>query len=252
MQGHPNRFIVAPLALALACALGGCTSGTQPASAKEWLDLGMQVAKQAGGSQEAQAGLGLREALGIGAERAATALARPGGYLKNPLVRIGLPEPLQPAAKTLRSVGLGKYVDELENDMNVSAEIAAANAAPIFRQAVANMTVQDALVIVQGDDTAATRYFRQQTEGKLLTAFKPAIQEGMRKTGYYDSYRALLDKYNALPLAKKPGLDLEQHVLDGAMNGLFTRLGEEEKAIRTDPAKRTTELLRKVFGKPAG
>ena len=246
MAGKPLLILMVPLAL----ALGGCAGSD--AGTQQWIDLGMQVAKQAGGNQESQAGAGLREALGIGAERATTTLAKPGGYLKNPLVHIALPEPLQPVAKTLRGVGLGRYVDELESDMNVSAEIAAANAAPIFRQAVAKMTVQDALVIVRGDDTAGTRYFRQQTEGQLLAAFRPAIQEGMRKTGYYDSYRALLDKYNALPLAQKPNLDLEQYVLDGAMNGLFLKLGDEEKAIRTDPAKRTTELLRKVFGKPAG
>ncbi|MDO9175106.1 MAG: DUF4197 domain-containing protein [Actinomycetota bacterium] len=243
------------LSLALALSLSGCAGGdlnTQHAAAKQWIDLGLQVAKQANGSQEVDAAAGLREALGLGAQRAAATLAKPGGYLKDPLVHIGLPEPLQPVAKTLRAVGLGKYVDELENDMNVSAEIAAAKAAPIFRQAVTNMSVKDALVIVQGDDTAATRYFRQQTEGQLLAAFRPAIQDGLRRTGYYDSYRALLDKYNALPLAQKPNLDLEQHVLDRAMDGLFLKLAGEERAIRTDPAKRTTALLKKVFGAPPG
>jgi len=239
-----RRPLVLAIALAAPLALSGCAN----MDINQLMKIGSQVMPGLGGiDQEAQSAAGLREAIGLGAERAATSLAKPGGYLKSS-VRIGLPEQLQPVAKTLRSVGLGKYVDELENDMNVSAEIAAANAAPIFRKAVANMSVKDAIGIVQGSDTAATHYFRQQTEGELLAAFKPVIQEGMRKTGYYDSYRSLLDKYNALPLAQKPNLDLEQYVLDGAMNGLFTRLGEEEKAIRTDPAKRTTELLKKVFG----
>jgi hypothetical protein len=33
-----------------------------------------------------------------------------------------------------------------------------------------------------------------------------------------------------------------------ALDGLFFYVGEEEKAIRRDPAKRTTDLLRRVFG----
>lgn len=236
-----------PSLLAAALLVPFTLAGCQNMDLNGMLDVGSRMIGMGKENPELQAAAGLREAIGIGAERAATSLAKPGGYLQSS-VRIPLPEPLRPVAKTLRGVGLGKYVDELENDMNVSAEIAAAQAAPIFRKAVAGMTVQDAVGIVQGGDTAATHYFRLQTEGELMAAFKPAIQEGMRKTGYYDSYRRLLDKYNALPLTSKPKLDLEQYVLDGALDGLFIRLGEEEKAIRRDPSKRTTDLLKKVFG----
>ena len=42
--------------------------------------------------------------------------------------------------------------------------------------------------------------------------------------------------------------DLDQYVTDGALEGLFLILGEEERKIRENPAARTTELLQKVFG----
>lgn len=224
-------------------------AGCKTTDIEGFLAMGEQVARGAGLKENPQqtAGAALREALGIGAERAAATLAKPGGYLRS-AVKIGLPEPLQPAARALRAVGLGKYVEALETDMNVSAEIAAAGAAPIFRRAATGMTIEDALSLVNGSDTAATEYFRRQTEGELQTAFKPVIEDGMRRTGYYDSYRALLAKYNALPLGNKPNLDLETWVLDRAIDGLFVRLAEEEQAIRRDPAKQTTALLKKVFG----
>jgi hypothetical protein len=43
--------------------------------------------------------------------------------------------------------------------------------------------------------------------------------------------------------------DLDHYVTEKALDGLFYMLGEEEKKIRTDPAARVTDLLRKVFGK---
>ncbi len=243
------RLIVKSITAFAFCGALLLPAGCKTTDLDGFIAMGEQVAREAGLRENPQqtAGAALREAIGIGAERAATMLAKPGGYLRSS-VRIGLPEPLQPAAKALRTVGLGKYVDELENDMNVSAEIAAANAAPIFRRAAANMTIEDALSLVHGSDTAATEYFRKQTQGELQTAFKPVIEDGLRRTGYYDSYRSLLSKYNALPLSNKPNLDLETWVIDRAIDGLFVRLAEEEQAIRKDPAKRTTDLLKKVFG----
>jgi hypothetical protein len=44
-------------------------------------------------------------------------------------------------------------------------------------------------------------------------------------------------------------LDLDQYVTEKSLDGIFTRVGEEEKRIRTDPAAQVTPLLKKVFGK---
>ena len=44
-------------------------------------------------------------------------------------------------------------------------------------------------------------------------------------------------------------LDLDQYVTNKSLDGLFYMVGQEEKKIRTDPAARVTDLLRKTFGK---
>jgi hypothetical protein len=41
--------------------------------------------------------------------------------------------------------------------------------------------------------------------------------------------------------------DLSSYVVDKGMDGFFYYLAQEEAAIRQDPAKRTTDLLRRVF-----
>jgi hypothetical protein len=43
--------------------------------------------------------------------------------------------------------------------------------------------------------------------------------------------------------------DLNAYVTDEALDGLFLMLAREEQRIRTDPLARTTELLRKWFGR---
>jgi len=65
------------------------------------------------------------------------------------------------------------------------------------------------------------------------------------------AYKEMLGKYDATPLASLAGissLDLDAYVTNKALDGLFKMVAEEEKKIRTNPAARTTDLLRKVFG----
>ena len=59
----------------------------------------------------------------------------------------------------------------------------------------------------------------------------------------------MMGRYEAVPLMMGgPSLDLDDYVTREALDGLFTMVGREEKRIRTNPAARTTELLRTVFG----
>ncbi|MGZ3559404.1 MAG: DUF4197 family protein, partial [Thermodesulfobacteriota bacterium] len=47
----------------------------------------------------------------------------------------------------------------------------------------------------------------------------------------------------------KESFDLDQYVVSKALDGLFHMVGEEEEKIRKNPAARTTDLLKEVFGK---
>jgi hypothetical protein len=191
---------------------------------------------------------GLREALRVGTDRTVASTSKIDGFLGNALIRIVMPEQFEPAAKTLRSLGLGKQVDEFEVGMNRAAERAAGEAREVFWNAVSQMTIEDAFGILNGGDNAATNYFRSRTEEVLRGRFKPIVMGKMSEVGLYRVYNGLTDYYNKLPMVTSPALDLDEYVTGHALNGLFTVLGQEEKQIRTDPLARTTELLRRVFG----
>ena len=204
------------------------------------------VATPAAGEDRVAAGL--REALRVGTERAVERTSRPGGFLDAPRLRIPLPDALDTPARGLRAIGLGHHVDELEVTMNRAAERAAAEATPVFWDAVRGLTIADAQQILNGGDTAATDLFRDRTSSALTRRFRPEVQGAMRQVGLYRDYEQLLAAWERVPLADKPSLDLTEFVTDRTVAGLFTVLGEEERRIRRDPVARTTELLREVFG----
>lgn len=190
---------------------------------------------------------GLKQALEIGAERSSSQLSAVDGFFANAAVKILLPPEAKNVEKTLRSLGMGKLVDDAILSMNRAAEDAAQSAAPIFADAIKSMTLQDAWGILHGTDTAATSFMRQRTTPALTEAFRPVIAASISKTNATKYWNSVFSYYNKFA-AKKINPDLNAYVTDKALAGIFYQLGQEEKAIRKDPAARTTALLKKVFG----
>ena len=194
---------------------------------------------------------GLKEALATGTERAITEVARPDGYFGNPLIKILLPDKIQKAADLLAAVGYRQQVDEFVLSMNRAAEAAAPKAASFFGDAIREMTVEDAQGILAGGDTAATQFFEKKIRSKLFDSFKPVVTDTMGQVGTVRSYKEMMGSYGNLPMGSMlgmPSLDLDSYVTNKALDGLFTMVGAEEKKIRTNPAARTTDILKTVFG----
>jgi len=198
---------------------------------------------------DAKIGSGLKEALKVGTENTVKLTGRTDGYFMNQAIKILMPEKLQTLEKSLRLVGYGPQVDEFVLSMNRAAERAAPQAKQIFWDAIAEMTFDDAQKILKGSDTAATEYFRDKTSEKLTTAFRPVVDRTMNEFNVTRQYKDLVGRYQAIPFAKTEALDIDGYVVGKSLDGLFHVLGEEERKIRTNPAARTTDLLKEVFAK---
>lgn len=220
------------------------------ATLPEIMQTSADAASSAGYTNQAQLVRGLKETLELGSSRASNTLSQTGGYSNSSLYRINLPANLQPIAKNLRQFGFGSQLDKVESLMNQGAEQAAVEAKDVLISAVRNMTVTDALGIIRGHDTAATDYFRQQTEANLRQRYLPIIQQNLQQVGFYNQYQQLLSTYKQLPIANKPDLDLEQHVLNQSLDGLFKEVATQERLIRKDPLGQGSALISKVFSKP--
>jgi hypothetical protein len=209
--------------------------------------------KSAGGGSSAggvEVAAGLKEALATGTGNAVQSLSKADGYFGDAAVKILMPGKMQQAAELLKKAGYQKEVDDFTLSMNRAAEQAAPKAKPIFEDAVKNMSFEDAQKILNGGNTAATDYFKAKTSPQLTQAFKPVIADSMNKAGVTHSYKALTDRYTSMvPFGKMDSLDLDSYVTQKSLDGLFLKVGQEEAKIRTNPAARTTDLLKKVFAK---
>lgn len=190
----------------------------------------------------------LREALRIGTDRAVDIGGALNGFFLNQAIKILLPPPIQKFEKGLRLVGLGKKLDEFVRSMNQAAERATPAAKSIFKDAILSINFDDARKILTGGDTAATDYFKSKTSEKLAAAFQPEIETAMAETEVVKKYKQFEKNLNALSFGRGQQIDLVAYVLGKTMDGIFYLVGQEEKKIRTDPAARTTEILRTVFG----
>jgi hypothetical protein len=190
---------------------------------------------------------GLKEALKVGTERSTDTTSAVDGFYGNTLIRIGMPEQYNDVAGAIRQIGLGSHVDDFEVSMNRAAEKASAEAVDVFWDAITAMTISDAFGILNGEDNAATEYFRGRTSDQLRSRFQPIVITKMKEVGVYRLYDDLSSYYNMLPVSKPEAVDLDDYITDKTVDGIFLMLAKEEKKIRDDPAARTTELLRKVF-----
>ena len=189
---------------------------------------------------------GLKEALNVGANNASQKLSAVDGFFKDAVIKILMPEEAKKVEKKLRSLGMGKLVDDAILSMNRAAEDASKSAAPIFINAIKQMSIQDALGILRGGDFAATSYLKDKTTASLTEAFRPVIEASLKKVDATKYWNALFTTYNKFS-ADKVNPDLAAYVTEKSLSGIFYQVGLEEQKIRKDPLARTTDILKKVF-----
>ena len=205
-------------------------------------------AEGAWAADQATSVAGIKEALALGTENAVKNLGRENGYFANQAVKILLPSGMQKLADVARKAGFQPQVDELVLTMNRAAEKAAPLAATHFANAIRGMGIQDVRAILQGGDTGATAFFERKTRDPLFAAFKPSVSKTVEQAGASRAYKSLMERVERLPLLGRQKFDLEDHVTNKALDGLFYMVGEEEKKIRRNLLARTTSLLKTVFG----
>jgi hypothetical protein len=191
---------------------------------------------------------GLRAALEKGADSAVGKLGVENGFLSNEKVKIKLPGALDKAQSLLRMTGQGPKMDELVVSMNHAAEAAVPMAKPLLMNAIKSMSVTDAKNILSGGDTSVTDFFRQKTSAQLTSQFEPVVKTVTDKAGLSAKYNEVMTpaaKYGVVPAQQAT---VESYVTGRAVDALFLMIGEEEKAIRSDPVGTGSKLISEVFG----
>ncbi|VAV92390.1 hypothetical protein MNBD_ALPHA06-1079 [hydrothermal vent metagenome] len=201
---------------------------------------------------QSEAAQGIRAALSNGVLSALGIVGRSGGFLNDGAIRIPLPAKLQSAQQIMASVGASGMLDQLETRLNRGAEKAAPVAKSIFMDAVADVSISDAIGIVRGPNNAATSYLQNKTTPALTQLFTPIMRDSLSGTGALQALDNISNKLDTIPfasqLAGETKGNLVSHGVKYGLNGVFYYIGKEEAAIRANPAKRSSEILRRVFG----
>ncbi len=218
-----------------AAALIGCMMGAPSFS----LDLSSLTNQDAA--------RGIKGALSSGASSAIAKLGVPGGFLNNPKVKIPLPPALDELAKGMRLMGRGKDADELVATMNQAAEQAVPEAKVLLIGAVKSMSIQDAKKILTGGDDSVTQFFREKTSEPLAVKFLPIVKKSTDRVGLAQKYDQFASQGEKLGLIKGDAANIEQYVTHKTLDGLYLMIGEEEHAIRQNPAAASSAIVSKVF-----
>jgi hypothetical protein len=218
----------------------------------------LSLALLLGGTMPARAGLdsvsnqeaasGLKSALEQGSGAAVDLLGKTDGFLGNKAVKIPLPGTLKKYEKLMRTVGMGKYADELILAMNRAAEAAVPEAKALFVDAIKKMSLKDAKGILTGGQTSGTDYFKRATSPQLREKFLPIVKSATAKVQLAETYNEYAQKGAQFGLVNKENANLDDYVTQKALDGLFYMVAEEEKKIRQNPLQAGSDIVKKVFG----
>jgi Protein of unknown function (DUF4197) len=245
---HRLTVMAAMFFITMFLILGAAEAGSN------WLDKGKELLKTYGSSSEKsgltvkEIGAGLKDALRVGSSSVVAQLGRVNGFNTDPAVHIPLPKQLNTVKSVLDKVGMSGLLKDLELKLNRAAEVATPKAKKLFTQAIAEMSFDDVKKIYQGSEDAATQYFRSKMSPSLAKEMQPVVSNSLSKVGAVQAYDNVMKQYRSVPFVPDVKADMTDYVVEKGMDGIFYYMAKEEAAIRTNPAKRTTELLKRVFG----
>lgn len=192
---------------------------------------------------------GLKEALRVGTRKSIDILGRHDGFYKDQSVKIIMPEKLRNVEKMLRNFGQARLADEFVETMNRAAEKSVQATFDIFVRSIQQMTLKDAMDIYKGREDEATRYFKNTQGQHIHNTIMPIVRDATEKTGVTSHYKEIVSRFRRFNLPVNVDMpDIDEYVTKKAMDGIFLKLAREEALIRKDPAARTTDILKKVFG----
>jgi Protein of unknown function (DUF4197) len=199
-------------------------------------------------AKEDNTSVGLKEALNAGVDAAVQQLGVKNGYFESPY-KVLIPEDAQKVINVVKRVpGFEDTETKLIAKMNQAAELAVKKASPIFVNAIKQMSFTDAKKILTGNDDAATRYLESTSRTPLYNEFLPVIQSALDEVNARTYWATVVNAYNKIPLQKKMNPELDAHVNNKALDGLFSLIQVKEEGIRNDVNQRTTQILKDVFG----
>ncbi|MGB7374345.1 DUF4197 family protein [Pontixanthobacter sp.] len=190
-------------------------------------------------------GLDLASLLESASDGALDKLAVPGAFYGDKDVRIGLPFAGRSSGLLGSLLGAGErlgLLDGLIRTVNNAAGAAAGEAKPIFRTAISDISFSDVPGIVRSGD-GGTQYLRGSAHEELHGKMTPLVDSALGDLGAYNELDALSEKHSFVRRAGLSRAAMSRTVADQGLDGIFSYMGKEERALRANPLKQAGRLL---------
>lgn len=199
------------------------------------------VSKGLAGLSPAQALTGVQALLGNSSKSALSGFT--GNILGNAVMQNALPKGLSNITSILGGSSQGTKALGLLNGAITSSLPDVASS--VLGNATKGIAAADALSLLKGGSTGATDFLKKAAGQKLTAALLPAITQKLTSNGGLSAITSALGGQAAGLLGNgKPSIaDL---ATNGAVDGLFSMMGNAEKAERANP---TDPVLKEIFGK---
>jgi len=251
---HSKTFTVALRIIGFLFLLGVPWNPSQVVAGNSWFEKGSDLLKTfssgsgSSGLSVEEIGAGLKDALRVGTNNVVTRLGQVNGFYEDPAVHIPLPQQIDNIKSVLDKLGLSGQLEELELRINRAAETATPRAKELFFAAIREMRFDDVKEIYNGPKDAATQYFKRKMSPELAKEMEPIVEDTLEQVKAVQTYDRIMKDYHSIPFMPDVKANLTDYVVEKGMDGIFYYMAKEEAAIRTHPAKRTTDLLKRVFG----
>ena len=194
-------------------------------------------------------GMSLTEAvkrlLVLSSQNAFAELLQPNGFFDSQAARISVPDSLGGPRVTNIATALlrSKTIqDRLLKQVNRAAEEGADLAAPIVAETIRNMSIGDAVAIINGGPRAATGLLQRQLGNTLIDRMMPGIGNGLK---LFDNeiINLVLSQVTNVDLAS-----ISRDVTIKVNDAIYRSIGAQEEAIRANPRATNDPLLIAVLG----
>jgi len=157
-----------------------------------------------------------------------------------------LPVEAQPILNTLKTLGLGKEIENINKSVGAVSSVVVSESGPLMEEAIKNIKVTDAANIILGGENAATLALKNAMYGAVKTRYSDRIAQEFQKVPEVKYWDTAVSTYNAFA-KNKIDSKLEDFVAERAVDAVFIAMGKEEAVIRQNPSNLGKEVVTKVF-----
>jgi len=157
-----------------------------------------------------------------------------------------LPDEVKPIVNTLKTLGLGKELDELDQKVAKASGAVLFEGKGLMADAIKEFKPADAVAIVTGQEDAATIALKNAMYGAVKNRYSARLDNKLSEIPETKHWETALSTYNLFAKNKIEG-SLSDFIAERAVDAVFIGMGKEEAVIRKDPASIGKDVVTRVF-----